>query len=161
MLVWYAQELPSSCVAACVRMVLGGLNVPVTEARVRHLIGHSRLGTSLAMAQRKLRDAGVMALFHEDWSLDDLRDMLRAGFHPIVGVERHQLGYSRAFHAIALIEVTSTAVTVLDPLDGPDPRGYGVPAFVSAWVMAGREALIIKAAPLTPLEGSEGEGDQK
>ena len=149
MLVWYAQELPSSCVAACVRMVLGGLNVQVAEAQVRYLIGHTRLGTSLSVSRLRLRQAGVTVLLHEDWSLDDLRDSLRAGYHPIVGVERHLLGYSRAFHAIALVEVTSAAVTVLDPLDGPEPRSYGVAAFVSAWEMAGREALVIEAAPLT------------
>jgi ABC-type bacteriocin/lantibiotic exporter with double-glycine peptidase domain len=150
MLVWYAQELRSSCVAACVRMVLGGLGAQVTEAQVRHLIGHTRLGVSLTVAQRKLREAGAPALLHEDWSLDDLRDALRAGYHPIVGVERHLLGYSRAFHAVVLAEVTSAAVTVLDPLDGPEPRRYGVAAFVSAWEMAGHEALVIEAAPLTP-----------
>lgn len=35
MLVWHAQELPSSCVAAWVRMVLEGLGVLVAEAQVR------------------------------------------------------------------------------------------------------------------------------
>lgn len=149
MLVWYAQELPSSCVAACVRMVFGGLNVQVTEAQVRHLIGHTRLGTSLSVSQRKLSQAGATTFLHEDWSLDDLRDSRRAGYYPIVGVERHLLGYSRAFHAIVLVEVTSAAVAVLDPLDGPEPRRYGVAAFVSAWGTAGREVLVIEATPLT------------
>ncbi|MGH8866007.1 MAG: cysteine peptidase family C39 domain-containing protein [Burkholderiales bacterium] len=141
MLVWYAQELQSSCVAACVRMVLGGLGVQVAEAQVRHLIGHTRLGASLPVAQRKLSKAGATALLHEDWSLDDLRDTLRAGYCPIVGVERYLLGYSRAFHAVVLLEVTSAAVTILDPLDGPEPHRYGIAAFVSAWEVAGREAL--------------------
>ena len=150
MLVWYAQELQSSCVAACVRMVLGGLGAQVAEAPVRRLIGHTRLGASLTMAQMQLSNAGATALLHADWNLDDLRDTLRAGYHPIVGVERHLLGYSRAFHAVVLVEVTSAAVTVLDPLDGPEPRDYGVAAFVSAWEVAGREVLVIEAAPLTP-----------
>ncbi|MBI3796178.1 MAG: hypothetical protein HY268_04305 [Deltaproteobacteria bacterium] len=150
MLVWYAQELRSSCVAACVRMVLGGLGAQVAEAQVRHLIGHTRLGASLTMAQMKLSKAGATALLHEEWSLDDLRDTLRAGYYPIVGVERHLLGYSRAFHAVVLVEIASAAVTVLDPLDGPEPRRYGVAAFVSAWEVAGREALVIETAPFTP-----------
>jgi len=67
-----------------------------------------------------------------------------------VGVERHLLGYARAFHAVVLVEVTSAAVTVLDPLDGPEPRRYGIAAFVSAWEVAGREALVVEVAPLTP-----------
>jgi hypothetical protein len=97
----------------------------------------------------QLSKAGITVRMHTDWSLDDLRDALRAGYHPIVGVERHLLGYSRAFHAVVLVEITSATVTALDPLDGPEPRRYGVPAFVSAWDMAGREALVINAAPLT------------
>ena len=80
MLVWYAQELQSSCVAACVRMVLGELGAQVAEARVRRLIGHTRLGVSLTVAQLQLRHAGATALLHEDWSLDDLRDTLHAGY---------------------------------------------------------------------------------
>jgi ABC-type bacteriocin/lantibiotic exporter with double-glycine peptidase domain len=148
MLVWYAQELQSSCVAACVRMVLGGLGAQIAEAPIRRLIGHTRLGASLTVAQRQLRKAGATALLYADWSLDDLRDTLRAGYHPIVGVERHLLGYSRAFHAVVLVEVTSAAVTVLDPLDGPEPRRYGVEAFALAWEVAGREALVIEATPL-------------
>ena len=131
-------------------MVLGGLGVQIAEAQARHLIGHTRLGVSLTVTQRKLSKAGATAFLYEDWSLDDLRDTLRAGPHPIVGVERHLLGYSRAFHAVVLVEVTSATVTVLDPLDGPELRHYGVTAFVSAWEVAGREALVIEAAPLTP-----------
>ena len=86
MLVWYAQELQSSCVAACVRMVLGGLGVQITEADVRRLIKHSRLGVSLSSAQVQLSKAGTTALVHTDWSLDDLREALRAGSYPIVGI---------------------------------------------------------------------------
>jgi|KBSSwiStaDraftv2_1062776.scaffolds.fasta_scaffold1322349_2 hypothetical protein len=58
MLVWYAQELQSSCVAACVRMVLGGLGAQVAEAPVRCLIGHTRLGVSLTVAQMQLSKVG-------------------------------------------------------------------------------------------------------
>ena len=60
--------------------------------------------------------------------------------------------YARALHAVVLVEVTSAAVTVLDPLDGPEPHRYGVAAFVSAWEVAGREALVIEAVPLSTVE---------
>src|SRR2546428_2291769 len=99
----------------------------------------------LGAAQMKLVEAGAIAQIHDDWSLDDLRDALRAGWRPIVGVERHLLGYPRAFHAVVLIEVTSAAIMALDPLDGPEPRNYGVAAFMAALETAGREALGIEA----------------
>lgn len=81
MLVWYAQEIQSSCVAACVRMALGARGLQLAEAVVRDLIGHTRLGTSLGLAQVKLVEGGAIAQFHDDWSLDDMRDTLRAGHH--------------------------------------------------------------------------------
>src|SRR5262249_4192209 len=148
--VWYAQELQSSCVAACVRMALSALGLRLAEEEVRDLIGHTRLGLSLGAAQVKLVEAEAMAQFHDDWGLDDMRDTLRAGHHPIVGVERHLLGYPRAFHAIMLVEITSPAISALDPLDGPAPRNYGLAAFTAAWGAAGREALVIEAPPPLP-----------
>ena len=35
MLTWFAQEQPTSCVAACVRMVLTGFGVVWTEEQIR------------------------------------------------------------------------------------------------------------------------------
>jgi hypothetical protein len=150
MLTWYAQELPSSCVSACVRMVLGGLGQYLAEPPVRRLLGHAALGISLVIAQTRLAQAGADAAWHEAWNLDDLRDAVRQGRHPIVGVERQPLGYPRAFHALVVVSVTSATVTVLDPLDGPEPRDYGSAAFMLAWELAGREALVIATSPRLP-----------
>jgi ABC-type bacteriocin/lantibiotic exporter with double-glycine peptidase domain len=149
MLTWFAQELASSCVAACVRMALNGLGDSRDEAQVRRLIGSTRLGTSLATAQTRLAAAGAAAEWHADWNLTDLRDALRAGHFPIIGVERHLLGYPRAFHALVLVSITSAAVEALDPLDGPSPCRYGLTAFTEAWELAGREVLLIESPPTT------------
>jgi ABC-type bacteriocin/lantibiotic exporter with double-glycine peptidase domain len=147
-LTWFAQEFFSSCVAACVRMALTGLGDSRDEAQVRQLIGYTSLGVSLAAAQARLIKAGAVAEWHEDWNLTDLRDAVRAGQHPIVGVERHLLGYSRAFHAVVVVKLTSTAIEVLDPLDGPAPHRYGIAAFTEAWETAGREVLLIETPPV-------------
>ncbi len=148
MLTWFAQELFSSCVAACVRMVLNDLGNSRDEVQVRELLGHTRLGVSRVAAQSRLAEAGATAEWHTDWNLTDLRDAVRAGQAPIVGVERHLLGYPRAFHAVVVVQVTSTTIELLDPLDGPAPRPYGCAAFTEAWELAGREVLLIETPPL-------------
>ena len=130
MLVWHAQERPSSCVAACVRIVLAGLNKSLTEARVRHVLGSSRLGITLKAAQERLAQAGVQAVLQTDWSLDDVRDSLARGRYPIVGIERQPLGYAPASHAVVIIRMTSKRISVLDPLDGPHPKREGFPLHV-------------------------------
>jgi ABC-type bacteriocin/lantibiotic exporter with double-glycine peptidase domain len=151
MLNWYAQEQPTSCVAAWVRMVLTGFGVMWTEGQVRTLFGRSRLGITLTAAQAHLAHAGARAVLHEDSSLDDLRETLRRGHYPIVGVERHLLGHPPASHAIVVVQVTSSGVHVLDPFAGPQPQRYGREAFVLAWQMAGHEALVVEAPPPRPL----------
>lgn len=144
---WFPQEFTSSCVAACVRMVFHHLNDQREEAEIRQLIGYTRFGVSLAAAQARLVHHGTIAEWRDDWNLTDLRDALRAGQYPIVGVERHMLGYPRAFHAVVVVQVSSTTVDVLDPLDGPMPRQYGYNTFTEAWELAGREALLIETPP--------------
>jgi ABC-type bacteriocin/lantibiotic exporter with double-glycine peptidase domain len=143
----YAQELPSSCVAACLRMAFSAFGLNCLEAEVRNLIGSSPLGVSLARAHARLVEAGATAELHDDWNLDDLRDASRSGLTPIVGVERYPLGYARAFHAIVLIKIHRMEITALDPLVGPQPRTYSVAAFGLAWEMGGREALLIEEPP--------------
>ena len=76
MLVWYAQEHPTSCVAACVRMILTSFGEDWTEAQVRGVLGRPRLGITLTAAHARLMHAGARATLHDDWSLDDLREAL-------------------------------------------------------------------------------------
>ena len=143
MLTWYPQELQSSCVAACVRMVLSGQGREIDEAQARRLVGHARVGVSLSRATAKLKQAGFVARLYDDWSLDDLRDAVRTGLAPIVGVERQFLGYGSAFHAVVVTRVTSSAITILDPMDGPMARVHGATAFATAWREADCQALTI------------------
>ena len=147
MLVWYAQEHPTSCVAACVRMVLTSFGEDWTEAQLRGLLGRPRLGITLTAAHARLIHTRARVTLHDDWGLDDLREALGRSRYPIVGVERHPLGYPPASHAIVLVSITSRHVHALDALDGPQPQQYGVGAFELAWTLSGKEALVIEAPP--------------
>jgi ABC-type bacteriocin/lantibiotic exporter with double-glycine peptidase domain len=66
MLTWHTQEHPTSCVAACVRMVLTDFYEDWTEAQVREVLGHPRLGMTLTAAQARLVHAGARARLHDD-----------------------------------------------------------------------------------------------
>ncbi|MGH9836996.1 MAG: cysteine peptidase family C39 domain-containing protein [Blastocatellia bacterium] len=145
---WFAQELSSSCVSACVRMALSGFKLHPSEQQVRSLLGHSKFGLSLLTAQERLAAAGAKVAYRQDFSVDDLRDELQQGRYPIVGVERHLLGFTPASHAVVLIELSSRHVRVLDPYDGPGRKQYGLATFTQSWITAGREVLLIEAPPL-------------
>ena len=150
MLTWFAKELPSSCLAASVRMVLTSFNTQWTEPQVRQVVGQSRLGLTLQAASARLSQAGAKVAMYEDWNLDDLRDALRAGGFPIVGVERHPLGHPPVFHAIVVTGITSKAVEVFDPLEAHPPQRHRLATFDLAWRLAGKEALLIEAPPPQP-----------
>ncbi len=105
MITWFRQEHSASCVAACVRMVLSGLGQTIEESRIRELLGNPRFGLTLTQAARKLVEIGAVAEWQDDWNLDDLRDSVRDGNFPIVGIERRFFGHPSAAHAVVVIAV--------------------------------------------------------
>ncbi|HEX4951502.1 MAG TPA: cysteine peptidase family C39 domain-containing protein [Blastocatellia bacterium] len=147
MMIWYAQEHPTSCVAACIRIVMSSFSLTCAEMQIRLIIGNPKLGISLVTTSAHLNQQGATSYAYDDWSLDDIRDAIRDGRFPIVGVERHWLGYAPASHAVVVVNVTSTGVEILDPLDGPQPKQFGVSAFQQAWHFAGQEVLILESPP--------------
>lgn len=138
----FRQEHPASCVAACVRMVLSGFGQTLDESRIRQLLGNPRFGLTLSQANRKLLEIGAVAEWHDDWSLDDLRDALREGTFPIVGVERQFFGHPSAAHAIVITNMQSAEIEFLDPL-ADAPQKTRKETFTTTWETAGCEALIL------------------
>jgi len=145
MIAWYKQGHPASCVAACLRIVLSSFGQLCQEIEIRRLLGNPRVGVTLRVAAIKLLEAGTIAELHEDWGIDDLRDCLRAGWNPIVGLERRFFGYPDASHAVVLVAMRSSEVKALDPLIGPEPQSYQATTFEAAWKSAGQEALVLMA----------------
>lgn len=145
--VWFAQETETSCVAACVRMVLSSFGETRTEENLRELLDNPILGLTLAVAQKKLSESGAKVEIDDELNLDDLRDFTRQNIFPIIGIERHILGYQSASHAVVVIEVSSRSVLILDSLENKQPKSFACETFETAWKLAGKEALLIFSAP--------------
>ena len=124
-------------------MVLSSFGMLCTEQEIRQRLGNPRFGLTLGEAAAKLLEAGAVAEWHTDWGLDDLRDCVRDGNYPIVGVERRYFGHASAAHAVVIVDVRATEIEMLDPLFGPDPRVTLLDTFVAAWRNAGQETLIL------------------
>lgn len=142
-LTWFQQESPTSCVSACVRIVLSSFGKNLSEIEIRDILGNPRLGLSLALATEKLSFAGFQTQLDRELNLDDLRDYTRQNIFPIVGVERHILGYLPASHAVVISKITSKNVEIFDPLEVEHPKIFGKQDFESAWQLSGKEALLI------------------
>src|SRR5205085_6696999 len=105
MIIWFAQEQLTSCVAACIRMVLSGFGQCLSKKRIRRMLGYSAIGHTLAQASQRMSGLGVDVTLHDDWSQVDLRDSLRDGWYPIVGIDRQFLGHHVSAHAIVVINI--------------------------------------------------------
>ena len=149
MIQWFAQEHPASCVAACLRIVLSSFGARCTEQEIRLLLSNPRFGLTLGQAAVKLSECGAAAEWHSDWGLDDLRDCVRNGNYPIVGIERRYFGHPSAAHAVVVIDARASEIEMLDPLLGPESRLSLIETFADAWRSAGQEVLIL-AAPFSP-----------
>jgi hypothetical protein len=102
-------------------------------------------GLSLDTACRLMAQRGLDVTLHSDWGIVDLRDCLRDGWYPIVGVNRRFFGQMDSPHAIVLIEIGSQAIQALVPLGSSAPVILRPETFERAWISAGQEALVIKS----------------
>jgi hypothetical protein len=128
-------------------MVLSGFGQFPTEKRIRQVLGNPLSGLSLAQAYQRIVSSGKADVSHHtDWGSLDLRDCLRKGWYPIVGVERRFFGHREALHAVVLLEVSSQSVSVFDPLSSAQAETYSLQTFELAWNSAGHQALIIKSS---------------
>lgn len=102
MLPVYQQELPASCVATCVRMVLAAHKIHLGEEDIRSRCRQTVSGLRLRDVPHGLAGLAVKATVHDDWGLDDLRDELRQANYPIVGIELRPIDGRFAHHASSL-----------------------------------------------------------
>ncbi len=133
MLPLFAQELPTSCVAACARMVLAGLGYPLPEAHIRKRCGHTLTGMRLNQIAAGLRDLPVSVEYRIDWNLDDLAHSIQRQACPIVGIDLRPVEGVFAFHAVVVINIATDQFVVHDPLYNGAPRLIGQLAFEAAW----------------------------
>ncbi|MGH9751553.1 MAG: cysteine peptidase family C39 domain-containing protein [Blastocatellia bacterium] len=144
MLPLFAQELSTSCVAACLRMALAALGFSITEAEIRSRCGHSGLGMRLNQVAQGLADLPIKVECHTDWSIDDLTDAVRRSVFPIVGIDLRFVDGLFAFHAVVIADVMSGHVVAHDPRNSQSPRSISLQTFEDAWESADRECLVIE-----------------
>ena len=137
---FYAQEKDNSCLPATLRMVLAARELFLSEKQLREWCNWTPQGSTTST--NVVAAARALGLIHsrEDYGLrlHDLRDELRSGVFPIVGVDLLAYG-SIGQHAQVVVSVNSRGVTVQDPMLGQFVTSLLV--FEQAW--SGSEFLTI------------------
>ena len=125
---------------ACLRMVLAGLGLDLTEGRLREMCDCSPLfGTEAMRAVDAARGLGFAGTAKYTLRYDELRGLVEGGRHPIAYLSLEAIGGTEESHAVVVIEADDEAVTVYDPLHGE--RRLPRQSFSTGW--ASRHNLVI------------------
>lgn len=141
------QEQRSSCLAACVRMVLAHYGHICSENELRQLLGTGSQGT-------RARDVARVASLGFDVqlrfsSLADLGAALIAGNPPIVFLDTGSLDYWSidCAHVAVLVGMESAAVSLNDPFFDSAPQKASLAGFHQAWAANAFLAAFIRPRP--------------
>ncbi len=141
------QEFNYSCVAACVRMVLGHYGCPLTEDEIRQLLGTGPHGTVA-------RNIALLASVGFDVQIGrstfvDLAAALAAGVPPIVFLETSLLDYwsLQASHVAVLVGLDVAAVYLNDPAFDTAPQQTSLTSFDLSWAANQYYAAFIRPRP--------------
>ena len=143
----YKQEFPSSCVAACVRMVLAQYGQLRTEEEDRQHLGTGPHGTR-ARALSLVGSLGFDVQV-ETSTLVQLAEALAAGVPPIVFLETSFLDYwkTRCDHVAVLVGLNLTTVSLNDPYFDSAPQQTSLTDFQSAWAANEHLAAFLRPQP--------------
>jgi hypothetical protein len=101
-------------------MVLAAYGVRLSERRLRELCrcqpGLGTLSSDVVSAAYALGFTQSVETYQ--MRLPDLRDVIRSGIYPIVGINLYELRGLWAPHAQVVVNVTARSVEVHDPLSG-------------------------------------------
>ena len=140
---FHAQEEASSCLPACLRMVLSAYGVEVSESELRKACGWDPLlATSSTAVVTASRQMGFTRS-REDYGLRlyDLRDLLRRGIFPILSIQLQPYGLI-GDHAQVVVSITAGHIEVYDPLLGQMRTRHQT--LDDAWKLGGYLTVLIE-----------------
>lgn len=144
------QRQAGECLAACAAMICNYLNVTVDYARlVRLLEIQQDVGVSFSKIH-KLEKLGLTTIYRQGGTLQQLYDLLAAGWPVIISIQTKELPYWHgiaSFHAVVLVGMDRDWVYLNDP-DWPDgPIQAPIGDFDLAWLARGERFALL--APST------------
>ena len=141
-LLFYRQETPYSCVPACLRVVLSGFELDISEAELRVLCDCTPFGTEALRAVDAVRSLGFPKTAKWTLSVNDLVIQLNSGFYPIVFINLLPVDGVKVGHAVVVIAIEQADVSLYDPLYGERilPRS----TFDTAWAMMHNLSILVQ-----------------
>ncbi len=115
---FYKQETPDSCVPACLRMVLASYGLDISEVELRELCDCTFFGTDALAAVNAARQLGFLHTLKTNLTIEELGELVADQQWPIVYISLRPLEGSKGIHALVALDISDTAIVVLDPTKG-------------------------------------------
>ncbi len=124
-------------------MVLASYGLDISEAELRELCDCTFFGTDALAAVNAARQLGFLQTIKTNLTMAELKDLTVDQQWALVYVSMRPLEGSQGIHALVVLDISDTAVVVLDPAKGERiiPRAV----FEFAWkLQLGLTILIIR-----------------
>jgi ABC-type bacteriocin/lantibiotic exporter with double-glycine peptidase domain len=128
-------------VAACLRTVLSGFGVDISEAELRALCDTTIFGTTALKAVDAARALGFNGTAKHNLTMTELTALVDAGDYPIVFVNLLPISSKDAAHTYVVIEASAADITVYDPAHGE--RTLPLDTFRAAWTLMRYVTVIV------------------
>lgn len=139
---FHKQSLSTSCVPACVRMVLECFGHFVPEAYLREICGWDDDGTEPSKVVEAVCEHFSLANSRSDYlTLEELQNELSQNLHPIVYLDLLGQG-SQNCHAVIVVKIMEDNVFVIDPEIGKSTLTKI--EFTNAWSRAHGRTIVIE-----------------
>ncbi len=141
--IFHQQETPDSCVPACLRMVLSGFGIEKSETELRQLCDCGIFGTVALKAVDAARQLGFSNTRKCTLSIEELENLIVSSSYPIVYVNLLPIDQYKCAHAMVVIGIEETVVSVFDPLQGE--RQLLRSTFEEAWGIMHNLSILVQA----------------
>jgi len=139
----FKQEKNSTCLPACLRIVLHHFGTDLPEETLAQACKTNKEGTSIEEAAKAVRFWDFDAIEFEEASLFDLVDHLMKGRPVIVALDVTQMPYGDSdLHAVVVCGLEENEVKYIDPGYGKE-MSLDLMTFFNAWHSLGRHGLVI------------------
>ena len=124
----YQQEFESSCLAACVRMILEYFNTSISEKDLRKLLKSKPTGTSPINIYHISSLGFEVSLFQS--SIQEILSFLHQSIPPIVFIWREPI-----LHAVVVIgyNIITDHLYINDPAESQGAKELDLTSFSEAW----------------------------
>jgi ABC-type bacteriocin/lantibiotic exporter with double-glycine peptidase domain len=139
----FQQSQPYTCVASCLRIVLGALGADYSEEELAEACHTDPSGATFSDAAAAAQSLGFNALFIPEATWEMLTEWLQRGVPLIVALAADALAYgTTGGHAVVVCGLEEGQVIVVDPAIGAERR-LNQETFLRAWRRRHNRALVV------------------